>query len=93
MSTVIRFIFFLSHYKSTESYLINANSFFIPSFLLNRVNLKCSRTLMLGLKAVNIASTSSAPLKTPRVTILALLQASEGRVTVICPRNSKAPLK
>lgn len=48
---------------------------------------------MLGLKAVNIASTSSAPLKTPRVTILALLQASEGRVTVICPRNSKAPLK
>lgn len=48
---------------------------------------------MLGLKAVNIASTSNAPLKTPRVTILALLQASEGRVTVICPRNSKAPLK
>lgn len=48
---------------------------------------------MLGLKTVIIASTSSAPLKTPRVTILAFLQASEGRVTVICPRNSKAPLK
>ena len=79
--------------SSKNSYLTTANSFSVPSFLLNNIRTKCSVMFLVGFWAVNLASTFKFPLSNPFVTILAFFLITEGKVTVICPKNSKAALE